>query len=271
MIHFQNDHITVFQSALYKTTATVVETRDLVLVVDPNWLPEEVDQIKQHVANIQNDRPLYLLFTHSDYDHIIGYKAFPDAKVIASRAFVDHPEKEEPISQIHEFDDKYYIERDYEIAYPKVDIIIEEDGQELVIGETRFTFYTAPGHTPDGIFTIIEPSGIWIAGDYLSDIEFPFIEDSGMGYEETLLKAERNLREHEINLLVPGHGQVTESKANMQSRIKDAQVYIRDLRAAVENGDAVKIDDLFDTNAFPAGSRAAHVHNQTLLAAELGI
>ena len=39
MLHFKNRSITVFQSALYKTTSAVIETKDLVLVTDPNWLP----------------------------------------------------------------------------------------------------------------------------------------------------------------------------------------------------------------------------------------
>ena len=86
MIQFQNEHITVFQSALYQTTCTVVETKDFVLVVDPNWLPHEMEEeIEQHVTQIRGQRELYLLFTHGDFDHVIGYHAFPGAKVIRSQ------------------------------------------------------------------------------------------------------------------------------------------------------------------------------------------
>jgi hydroxyacylglutathione hydrolase len=35
MIQFKNEQVTVFQSALYQTTSTVVETNDLILIIDP--------------------------------------------------------------------------------------------------------------------------------------------------------------------------------------------------------------------------------------------
>jgi hydroxyacylglutathione hydrolase len=54
----------------------------MVLIVDLNWLPNEVDDIRNYVDSVKGDRELYLLFTHGDFDHIIGYKAFPGAKII---------------------------------------------------------------------------------------------------------------------------------------------------------------------------------------------
>ena len=84
MIQYKTPAVTVFESALYRTTSAVIQTPDMVLLADPNWLPHEVAAIQQHVAAIRGSRPLYLLFTHSDYDHILGYKAFPDAQAIVS-------------------------------------------------------------------------------------------------------------------------------------------------------------------------------------------
>lgn len=67
-------HITIFESALYRTTSTVFHNDDLILIVDPNWLPGEVQAVRGHVDQIKKGYPLYLLFTHSDYDHIIAYR-----------------------------------------------------------------------------------------------------------------------------------------------------------------------------------------------------
>ncbi len=36
--------------------------------------------------------------------------------------------------------------------------------------------YNAPGHNDDGLFTIIEPFGLMLSGDYLCDVE-PFGKD----------------------------------------------------------------------------------------------
>ncbi|HEU5139931.1 MAG TPA: MBL fold metallo-hydrolase [Bacillales bacterium] len=264
MIHYQNGAITVFQSALYKTTSTVIETEDLVLVTDPNWLPHEVEQIKEHVEQIKKDRPVYLLFTHSDFDHIIGYKAFPDAKVIASREMNENPDREHILEQIRKFDDQYYLERDYEIAYPNADIIIEADGQATEIGGTKLTFYKAPGHTPDGIFTIVEPLGIWIAGDYLSDVEFPFIYDGSAAFEETLLKTNKILDNHDIRLLVTGHGHVARDKREIQKRQQKALSYIRGLRKAEKSS----LESLWGEVRFPRGMKAEHEQNIRLIKKE---
>ena len=81
----------------YPVTKTVVQTDDLVLLVDPNWLPTEIGFLQNYIAKILNNKPLYLLLTHSDYDHIIGYQAFKGAKTIASDAFVKNKEKEDEV------------------------------------------------------------------------------------------------------------------------------------------------------------------------------
>ncbi|MGB2991468.1 MAG: MBL fold metallo-hydrolase, partial [Paenisporosarcina sp.] len=147
MIAFQKDGLTVFQSALWKTTSSVIETNDLILVVDPTWLPLEVKEIQEHVAHIRKGKDVYLLFTHGDFDHIIGYHAFPDAKVIGSKGMQEHPRKQYKLDLIQSFDNEYYVERPYDIEFPTIDIVIENDGQQLVVGDTKFTFYLSPGHT----------------------------------------------------------------------------------------------------------------------------
>lgn len=50
MIQFQNDFITVFQSSLYMTTTAIIEAEDVVIMTDPNWLPTEIENIKQYIS-----------------------------------------------------------------------------------------------------------------------------------------------------------------------------------------------------------------------------
>lgn len=207
MIQYQDKHLTVFESQLYKTTSTVIQTEDCVIVVDPCLLPSEVDEIREHVVSMKGNRPVYLIITHSDWDHIVGAGAFPEAIVIASEAFqLKNPN--EILEQVKAFDDEYYIDRKTPVVYPNVDIVVKKDGEQLKIGNTTLTFYEAKGHTDDGIFAIVEPLGIWIAGDYLSDIEFPFIYSSSTDYMKTLEKTEAILSVHRIKFLITGHGHV---------------------------------------------------------------
>jgi glyoxylase-like metal-dependent hydrolase (beta-lactamase superfamily II) len=270
MIIWRNNFVTVFQSSLYMTLSAVIETEDMVMVVDPTWLPHEVEEIRQHAAAVRRGRPLYLLFTHSDYDHILGYTAFPDAMVIASKAFAikSEEDKEEIIEQIKTFDDEYYIIRDNELIYPQVDIQTEFDGELLQVGDTRIVFYQAPGHNRDGIFSIVEPLGILIAGDYFSDIEFPYIYVSSDQYVESLHKLDYILDKHQIRLLIPGHGSISENHNEMKRRKRESLDYIDAMRLHIRRDEQTAIDNLIVHCPFPRNMSKFHSNNQQLMKKE---
>jgi hydroxyacylglutathione hydrolase len=264
--------VTVFQSALFATTSTVVETKDLVLVADPTWLPGEVEEIRRLVADIRGSKPLYLLFTHSDWDHVLGYGAFADADAvaIASRGTAEYPDQAGVLRQIAEFDNKYYISRNYPVSYPRIDIMVDRDGYCLEVGDTRLTFYPAPGHTSDGLFTVVENAGVLIAGDYLSDVEFPFIYDGSEAYERTMEKLPDILGRHRISLTVPGHGNPTDSVDEALERQRSSLAYIQSTRAAVAAGKETETFDALARYRFAGGMRSAHEDNLRLIRRELG-
>ncbi|WNS41942.1 MBL fold metallo-hydrolase [Paenibacillus sp. MMS20-IR301] len=263
--------VTLFQSDLYMTNSIVVETAECVLVTDPCWLPREVEEIRSYVQDILGGRRLLLLFTHSDFDHIIGYGAFKGAEVIASRAFMDKSEveREEILEQIRTFDDSYYLQRDYEITYPQVDHVVEQEGQSLSFGDLQLTGYAAPGHTNDGLFTVVEGAGLLIAGDYLSDVEFPYIYDSSLSYEATLGKLDLILSRHPVTLLVPGHGEAADSRLEMERRKQESREYIHKLRTAAASGSQKAVDALIAGCAFPRNMSKFHKSNQELIVKEM--
>ena len=265
MVQFKQAGICVFQSALYQTTATVIHTPDLVLIVDPNWLPNEIAEIDSYVRSVRGNKPLYLLFTHSDYDHIIGWQAFPDAITIASVAFVENEAKEKEIQQILAFDDKYYIQRNYPIQYPTIQIVVQKDEDFLAFDQTRIRFWLAPGHNADGIFALIEPMGIWIAGDYLSDVEFPFIYHSLEDYQQSLKKAAHIVGRVRPKVLVPGHGKVSRDIPDMGQRILFSEQYLAALIRHVKGEEVFDEEKLLRQYPFPLGLRSIHQDNLNLI------
>ncbi|PWK14904.1 MBL fold metallo-hydrolase [Tumebacillus permanentifrigoris] len=271
MISYRARDITVFQSQLQQTTSTVLVTPDLVLVVDPCWLPEEVETIRQHVEAIRGTRPLYLLFTHADWDHIIGYRAFPDALVIASAAVHTYPEaqRQRKLSAIEDFYSENYIVPPYPVEFPTVDHIIEHEGQQLTIGETTITFYHAHGHTFDGLFTIVEPLGVFLAGDYLSDAEFPFIYYSSTDYERTMHKVEHILQHHEVSLLVPGHGSITEDCGEIRRRQQESLSYIAQVRDCILHDRPEELRTMIEHWTFARTFPRFHQDNINLITREL--
>ncbi|MBJ6363990.1 MBL fold metallo-hydrolase [Paenibacillus sp. MAHUQ-46] len=243
----------------------------MVLVSDPCWLPHEVERIRCYAIDKAGDRPLYILFTHSDFDHIIGCGAFPEAQVIASYALADKndEQREQILEKIHTFDDDYYVTRDYPIIYPEVSYPVSEEGQQLKIGNTTLTFYHAQGHNDDGIFTIVEPLGVWLAGDYLSDLEFPYIYHSSKRYEETIAKVSSILARHSISMLVPGHGQFTEDIEEIRRRQDKDEHYIHSLRSAIVAGDEQRMAALIQGCPYPRNMQQFHRNNQLLIEREL--
>ena len=268
-IQYQDSTTTIFESALYQTTSTVINLEKFILIVDPNWLPIEIETIQAHVEKIRNFKPIYLLFTHSDYDHIIGYRAFPEAKVIASEAFQNNREKEKIITQINNFDDENYILRNYPIEYPTVDIIVSGDFQKIEIEGIKFIFCQAVGHNSDGVFTLIPSLGIFIAGDYLCEVEFPFIYVSGTQYVEALEKAKKIIRQFEPKILIAGHGLFSNNKKEMLDRVKEAEKYIFEIIFSIKNKIPFDLDSLLKKYHFPKNMLRAHEKNLEILQKEL--
>ncbi len=237
-ISYQNNGVTVFESELMCTTCTLIERADHLLLVDPNWLPSEVAFIAKEVERRRGDRELYLLFTHSDYDHIIGYERFRDsAKIIASENLLTNQQADEQMREIRKFYDQYYLPTPWPITYPReASIQVKADYEEHLIGTTHYQFFQAPGHNPDGLITFLPEAGILIAGDYLCAVEFPFIYHSISAYQKTLASLQNLIERENVSLLIAGHGPVSTEQQELKERGRLAQWYLSHLIAYGKSG-----------------------------------
>ncbi|WP_026909333.1 MBL fold metallo-hydrolase [Paucisalibacillus globulus] len=264
MFHFQENNITVFQSSLYMTSTSIIQSNEVIVMTDPNWLPGEIQEIRRFINKQLGNRDLYIIYTHSDFDHIIGSGAFPEAKVIASEEFINNPNKAEIVRKIYEFDQGYYLERNYVPTYPEVDIPIVNNGESIKLGDLSLTFYKAPGHTNDSLFTIIEPYGVFLSGDYLSDVEFPFIFSNYQDYVNTIETASYIIKNFDIKYHIPGHGSTTKVKQEMINRIKFSKDYLQQL--INDDGDLEsKCQNKF---RFFDGMKSIHYDNKKLVKEE---
>ncbi|MEL7159278.1 MAG: MBL fold metallo-hydrolase [Bacteroidota bacterium] len=269
-IQYRHGGITVFESALFQTTSTVVITEEYVLVVDPNWLPEEVMTIATYVENVARGKARYLLFTHSDYDHIIGYGAFPGWTTIASQRFVDNPDREAQIQQARDWDDEYYVKRSYALTYPEIQLPVVGDDVVLPLPHAAaIRCYQAPGHNYDGLVTYLPHSGILIVGDYLSEVEFPYVYHSFANYRRVLARLSQIMDEDSVELLVSGHGKCTTDPVEMRQRVVDAYAYLDGIEAHVRKGAEFDEAALFARYGFPGIMGKFHAKNLSLLQKEL--
>lgn len=226
-IQFSTENITVFESQWFRTTSTLIALSESIIIVDPNWTPHEIDDILSYIDNNFPHHRQYLFFTHSDFDHILGYGAFPKAYSIASGIIKKNKNQDKILDDIRSFDNQQGYERSYPLSYPKIDIAIDKIDQKIIIDNVEMYFYNVGGHTADGTFMIIPALNIWIAGDHLSNIEIPIIDDNLDNYRETINLSEQIFRHYDnISILVTGHGDVANQRTQISQRIENDKTYL---------------------------------------------
>lgn len=270
-VKYQDQQLIIFESALFRTTSTLIIGNSYLLLIDPTWLPNEIKLIAEHCSRLSEGRKKYLLFTHSDYDHIIAYGRFKEFTTIASKNFTTNTNetKESILEQIRNFDDQYYINRTYRIEYPKISFPISKDNSDLTLGDHSYQFYQGRGHNVDGLISLNKTLGILIVGDYLSNIEFPYIYDSLAFYKATLSCLEEIISKEKVNILISGHGDYATDTNEMRKRIEDSKTYLNALEAAVFSNKPFNLSQLFPRYKYQKIMTKFHEANLALVKQDL--
>ncbi|WJQ79902.1 MBL fold metallo-hydrolase [Brevibacillus brevis] len=227
----------LFTSCLWQTTSAVVSTEQRIYLFDPAYFPHEVEAIADYVQRERNGRELILVLTHGDWDHVVGIGKFPDATVIAQKEILTDGRIEAMLNKAKKFDGSYYVVRSYEVGMPKFTKLVE-DAQEW----QEVFFLPVPGHTPDQMATLFREQKLLVVGDMLSNLEFPFIDDSST-YLESLEKIERLVLQGEVEEIIPGHGVPAKGREEILHRIERDRQYLLDARAVVFEGIANNVGE----------------------------
>ncbi|MFC8688694.1 MBL fold metallo-hydrolase [Brevibacillus porteri] len=227
----------LFTSCLWQTTSAVVSTEHRLYLFDPAYFPHEIETIAEYVQSERNGRELILVLTHGDWDHVVGVGKFPDASIIAQKEILTDGRIEKKLNKAKRFDGSYYVIRSYEVGMPKFTKLVEDaqDWQEVF-------FLPVPGHTPDQMATLFREQKLLVVGDMLSNLEFPFIDDSG-AYLESLEKIERLVLQGEVEEVIPGHGVPAKGREEILHRIERDRQYLLDARAVVFEGIANNVEE----------------------------
>lgn len=262
----------LFTSCLWQTTSAVVSTEQRLYLFDPAYFPHEVEAIADYVQSERNGRELVLVLTHGDWDHVVGVGKFPDATVIAQKEILTDGRIEGKLNKAKKFDGSYYVVRSYEVGMPKFTKLAEDaqDWQEVF-------FLPVPGHTPDQMATLFREQRLLVVGDMLSNLEFPFIDDSG-AYLESLEKIERLVLQGEVEEVIPGHGVPAKGREEILHRIERDRQYLLDARAVVFEGIANNVEEAvleekfsqltYDSVSIDEHLRSSHGQNRDQLCKE---
>jgi glyoxylase-like metal-dependent hydrolase (beta-lactamase superfamily II) len=191
--------VTVFQTPQWQTNAVLAVAGDEALVVDPGYTPPEISSLAARAR--QGGGPVHVLVTHADYDHVCGVAAFADAVVVTGAASAERVRSGEAASALADAGAEWGLDWD-----PRLRVDRELEPGEHELGAFRVAAVAADGHTVDGLAFVLVEQGVLVAGDYLSDMTFPFV---GAGVERAIATYDRlldALERYAPRWVVPGHG-----------------------------------------------------------------
>lgn len=270
-IQFESNNLVIFESALFRTTSSLILAEEHIILVDPNWFPVELQFIQDYISKQESKKEKYLFFTHSDYDHIIGYNFFQGFKTIASRNFVNQKTKQRILEKIATIDDDNYTKRAYKVQFPYIDIVIEENQDLLHLGNKAYQIGYLQGHNDDSIYLLDSEHRVLLVGDYLSNIEFPYLYYSYAAYVKSLKLLSSIIESGKVELLVPGHGDYANTLVEMKKRVEDSYDYLRKLKEHCDGKSIFDFDEYVKDFYFPIVMRKFHEKNVDLMIKELSL
>jgi glyoxylase-like metal-dependent hydrolase (beta-lactamase superfamily II) len=242
----------VVTSGFWQTNAVALRAGDEAVLIDSPYLPDELDALPSLLAGAGFE-PDGLLATHADFDHLLGRLAFPAMTLGLGESSVERLHREPGAAQrgLRHYDAQFYVTRAAPLALGQVQALPVPGSVEL--GERELDLHPAEGHTPDGMAIFDRELGVLAVGDYLSDVEIPWIHEGGSvaDYRATLARLAPLVEQ--AATVVPGHGAVHERETAL--RLLDEDV---DYLDALERGE--------ERPALPAGrdtkpQREIHAEN----------
>jgi glyoxylase-like metal-dependent hydrolase (beta-lactamase superfamily II) len=237
------DGVLTHQSELLQNNAVVVRGENGVLLVDPGLTNDEMTCLANDLREL--GQPVVAGFaTHPDWDHVLWHDELGDAPRYGTArcAAAMHDLRSQPDwqSQVTEglppeiAEDVPLDPFGLITGLPAGATRIPWDGPEVGVIEH-------PAHSPGHAALFLEESGVLIAGDMLSDLFVPMLDDArstndpveeylvGLG----LLAAVAD----DVDVVIPGHGSVG-SGAEVRTRLELDRAYVEALR------DGGEFDDL---------------------------
>ena len=190
-----------------------------------------------------------LLATHADFDHLLGRLAFAAMTLGLAESSVQrlHESPGQAQRELRQYDDEFYVTRPAPLGLGQVQALPVPGHVEL--GDRELELHPAEGHTIDGMALFDRDQGLLIVGDYLSDVEIPWIFGTLADYRATLARLAGLVEA--ASTVVPGHGAPHDRETAL--RLLDEDV---DYLDGLERGED-KLPDGRDTKA----QRGIHEHN----------
>ena len=157
-------------------------------------------------AGIQKDEIKSIILTHEHYDHIGGINLFPKAKVLAANTTAQVLDTQnEKLS--------YSIFFSGNTPKRKTDVILN-DKDIIRLGTQKLEVIKTPGHSDGSICLYDAQNKILFSGDTVFENTMGRMDLLG-GSEKEMEDSLKHLTKIDVNIILPGHGNIVESNGNI--------------------------------------------------------
>jgi glyoxylase-like metal-dependent hydrolase (beta-lactamase superfamily II) len=242
----------VVTSRLWQTTCTAVRSGEECLLIDSPYFPDELELLPVLLEQA-GFKPVGLLATHADWDHLLGRLAFPGLALGVGSSTAERLRAEPGAAQreLRDADASNYVARPAPLSLGSYQPLPVPGVME--VGSEEVELHPTGGHTPDGVAFLARWASLLVAGDYLSDVEIPMISPGGSVPEYRATLARLGALVEGCEAVVPGHGAPQDRAGALRILGEDL-----DYLGALERGD--------EKPALPSGrdtqrQRAIHAEN----------
>lgn len=224
--------VLVHQSELLQNNAVVIQGRTGALLIDPGLTDDEMTCLANDVREL--GRPVVAGFsTHPDWDHVLWHAELGEAPRYGTarcadfmRDLLSHADWKARVAEAlpPEIADEMSLDLfGLVTGLPPETTQIPWDGPRVRVIEH-------PAHAPGHAALLIEERGVLVAGDMLSDVLVPMLDDTADPIEDYLVGL-RLLEDvvDDVDVLIPGHGSVGVAD-QVRARIEQDRAYVLALR-----------------------------------------
>ncbi len=225
------DDIYVFTSELYvKVMAGAIFTSQGVVIIDTLLFPHETSELVDLVRRKSKSEVLYVINTHSHFDHVYGNYLFEGAEVIAHELCRQILQKH-GAKGLNEAKEQIPDLAEVQLCLPSITF-----AKELILrlGDKTLRLMHMPGNTPDSIVVYVREDKVLFAGDTVMPV--PYIVD---GDRLELKESLRAIGKLGMDNIVQGHGGVIlrgEVKETLRSSIAYLDAIYQRVQQEVEGG-----------------------------------
>lgn len=226
--HILTPQVHLFRRSVlgFDVTAVLLLSERFNVVVDTLCSP--ADMLPVHMVAVQQgrSRPILVVNTHADWDHVWGNSTFVGQPILAHRLCLSRLRRdgEREIAQM-------------QARYPDCPAIplhlpdIAFDGTLTIAGgDLSFRLLSTPGHTDDSITVHVPELDLLVAGD---TVEYPLPRLSQPGLTQAFIRELYRLIALKPKLVIPSHGEVSHGSELVQANITYLRKLLSRVRAAV--------------------------------------